>query len=172
MVDEKSTFRRIGLLIRKRRNAYSAFMDAVERCEKARKKGKNIASAKKELLMAYEALKRKHYDRAMEYVNKAMTLLTLPTIERVEMDIEDVFLIYYDGRLIHHMAKHLRPDMDDAIFGSMFTAVQEFIKDSLGRGGKGSLNVLGFGEKNVIIEQGRYVNLAVVFSGEVPESIC
>jgi len=44
--------------------------------------------------------------------------------------IEDVFLMYRDGRLIAHNTRRLRPDVDGDILSGMLTAVTAFVKDS------------------------------------------
>ncbi|MEW5761302.1 MAG: hypothetical protein AB1779_11120, partial [Candidatus Thermoplasmatota archaeon] len=53
-------------------------------------------------------------------------------LEKEEFAVEDVFLIYKDGRLIQHTTRRIKADMDEEILTSMLTAVQTFIKDSLG----------------------------------------
>ncbi len=85
--------------------------------------------------------------------------------------IEDVFLIYEDGRLIAHNTRRLKPNMDDEILTGMLTAVQDFVKDSLKSEEKGMLDELKFGKTRIFIESGVHVKLAVVMAGAPPDSL-
>jgi hypothetical protein len=78
--------------------------------------------------------------------------------------IEDVFLIYRDGRLIHHDTRRLRPEVDDQMLGGMFTAIQEFIGQSFPSedGSKGIIKEIMYEDSKIILEHGQYVYLAVV----------
>jgi hypothetical protein len=60
----------------------------------------------------------------------------------------------------------MRPDVDDDILSAMLTAVQEFVKDSFRDEEEFGLNKLEFGEKKILIEHGKDVYIAVVYSGE------
>jgi len=85
--------------------------------------------------------------------------------------IEDVFLIYEDGRLIAHNTRRLKPNMDDEILTGMLTAVQDFVKDSLKSEEKGMLDEMKFGNMRIFIESGIHVKLAVVTSGTPSENL-
>jgi hypothetical protein len=86
----------------------------------------------------------------------------------VEKDfiIEDVFLVYKDGRLIHHDTRRLRPEVDDQTLGGMFTAIQEFIGQSFPSedGTKGQIKEIMYEDNRIILEHGKHVYLAVVVS--------
>ncbi|MCK5561127.1 MAG: hypothetical protein KAJ51_11055, partial [Thermoplasmata archaeon] len=43
---------------------------------------------------------------------------------------EELFLIHHGGTLITHLSRHQQANVDDIIFSGMFTAVQDFIKDT------------------------------------------
>ena len=58
--------------------------------------------------------------------------------------IDEVFLMYRDGRLIKHFTRRLKPDVDQDILSGMLTAVQEFVKDTF-RGEEGELDQMKFG---------------------------
>jgi len=83
--------------------------------------------------------------------------------------VEDVFLIYNDGILIaHETSKEGKDDMDTDIFGSMFTAIQDFVKDSFGK--DDALGGLNFGENMIAIRRGHYSFLAAsIFGSECEE---
>lgn len=82
------------------------------------------------------------------------------------MIIEDVFLIYKDGRLLNHDGRRLRPEMDDDMLVGMFTAIQEFIKGAFPSDSddptKNIVNEITRGDEKVLIEHGKFVYLAVV----------
>jgi hypothetical protein len=80
--------------------------------------------------------------------------------------IDDIFLIYRDGRLISHHTRKLRPDVDDEILSGMFSAVSEFIKRSFGEEGvEEQIDEISYGGRKILIEHGRYVFIAMVVSG-------
>jgi hypothetical protein len=79
--------------------------------------------------------------------------------------IDDVFLIYKDGRLISHHTRKLRPDVDDQVLGGMLTAVQSFMKDSFTDGEVRQVNEISYGEKKILLEHGSYLFLATVIKG-------
>ena len=86
---------------------------------------------------------------------------------------EEVFLIHEGGTLITHLTRHQQANVDDIIFSGMFTAVQEFIKDTFasdqGQTGevknKWLLDELKLGDSNIMIERTENTYLAVIFSG-------
>jgi hypothetical protein len=85
-------------------------------------------------------------------------------IDRQPMAIDEVFLMYNDGRLIRHETRRLKPDMDNDILASMLVAVQNFIKDAF-RGEPGGLDELKFGELTLQIGRGKHIIIAVLLSG-------
>jgi hypothetical protein len=78
--------------------------------------------------------------------------------------LEDVFLIYKDGRLIHHDTRRLKPEIDDEMLGGMFTAIQEFIAQSFPTedGSRGVINEIKYGDAKILLEHGDFVYLATV----------
>jgi len=82
--------------------------------------------------------------------------------------IDDIFLMYNDGRLIQHTTRRLRADMDVDIFTSMLTALQGFVKESVGRDSGGELGSMEYGGNKVLLEKGKYVVVAVVITGGEP----
>jgi hypothetical protein len=79
--------------------------------------------------------------------------------------VEDIFLMYRDGRLIHHSTRRLKADMDVDVVTSMLTAVQEFIKESFGKAAGEELGSMEFGESKIMLQKGKYIILAAVISG-------
>lgn len=82
--------------------------------------------------------------------------------------IDEVFLMYRDGRLIKHFTRRLKPDVDQDILSGMLTAVQEFVKDTF-RGEEGELDQMKFGRFQVLIGRGRFITIATVVIGEEVE---
>jgi hypothetical protein len=88
---------------------------------------------------------------------------------RKKFTVEDIFLTHRDGRLIAHYTRELRPDRDEDILAGMLTAVQEFIKDSMGRQEVLKRFEFQMQEKKVLVESGDNVYIAVFTRGEVPQ---
>ncbi len=78
--------------------------------------------------------------------------------------LENVFLIHNDGRLISHVTKEQNTNLDEDVVSSMFTAVQEFVRDSFQKGEVG-LKKLEIGDKNILIEKGEFAYLALIYTG-------
>jgi hypothetical protein len=84
--------------------------------------------------------------------------------------LQDLFLIHNDGRLIAHATRQESTNIDKDVVSAMFTAVQEFVKDSF-QAGEVGLKKLEIGERNVMIEKGNYVYLAMIYSGWPPKDV-
>jgi tetratricopeptide (TPR) repeat protein len=82
--------------------------------------------------------------------------------------VEDIFLIYRDGRLIAHQTRRLRADMDNQLLSGMLTAIQSFIQEAFRESEEGQLNEMAFGRNQILIERGRWISLAVVIRGVPP----
>ncbi|UCG70563.1 MAG: hypothetical protein JSV09_05975, partial [Thermoplasmata archaeon] len=82
--------------------------------------------------------------------------------------IEEVLLIHKSGVLITQASRKLEMDIDRDIFSSMFTAVQEFIKDSFGRQDDAGLKRMDFGSNKILIEHGNHTFLTAILAGGEP----
>jgi hypothetical protein len=87
-----------------------------------------------------------------------------------EFALEDLFLIHNDGRLITHLTNKESTNIDKDVVSAMFTAVQEFVKDSFQAGEMG-LKKLEIGDSNVMIEKGVSVYIALIYSGRPPKEV-
>jgi hypothetical protein len=76
--------------------------------------------------------------------------------------------MYNDGRLIMHQTRRLKADMDVDILTSMLKAVQEFVKESLGKDDNAELGAMEYGGSKIMMQKGKYVILAAVISGGEP----
>jgi tetratricopeptide (TPR) repeat protein len=86
-----------------------------------------------------------------------------------EYTIEEIFLIYRDGRLILHNTRRLRPDVDNDMLGSMLVAIQNFVQEGFRNKEIEILNELRYGKTRILIERTDYLYLALVITGEEPE---
>lgn len=82
--------------------------------------------------------------------------------------VEDIFVIYRDGRLMAHQTRRLRAEMDNQLLSGMLTAIQSFIQEAFREGDDGELNQMSFGRSLILIERGKWVSLAVVIRGVPP----
>jgi PKD repeat protein len=80
--------------------------------------------------------------------------------------VDEIFVIYEDGRLIAHQTRRLKPGMDDEILGSMLVAIQSFVRDSFKDESGTHLQRLDFGEKKILVEKGEGIFIAVVLHGQ------
>jgi hypothetical protein len=87
---------------------------------------------------------------------------------------EEVFLIHQGGTLITHLSNNVQANVDDIIFSGMFTAVQDFIKDTFSSDNvedtgasaeNWALDELKFGGSNILIGRSENTYLAVIFTG-------
>jgi len=85
--------------------------------------------------------------------------------------LEELFLIHNDGRLIYHEGKESDNGMDQDVVSAMFTAVQEFIRDSFKQEPGGGLKMMEFGDRKILIEKGNWVYAALIYSGLPPKSV-
>ena len=89
-------------------------------------------------------------------------------------EIHDIFLIHKSGILLSHISVNKNTDTDEDELSSMFFATQMLIKDSFtgnqtkgtGNGVNDPIKELTIGDgKNILVERGKYVYLALIFSG-------
>jgi nitrous oxidase accessory protein NosD len=86
--------------------------------------------------------------------------------------INDVFLIFNDGRLVTHLTGSGEASkIDKDILASMLTAIQEFVKDSFSGREKSSLQEMKYGDQTIIIERGIFAYLSTVVRGNVTEKL-
>jgi len=86
-----------------------------------------------------------------------------------EYTIEEIFLIFRDGRLIIHNTRRLRPDVDNQLLGGMLVAIQNFVQEGFRNKEDEILNELRYGKTRVLVERGDFLYLALVITGQEPE---
>ncbi|OGS48578.1 MAG: hypothetical protein A3K68_05510 [Euryarchaeota archaeon RBG_16_68_13] len=87
-------------------------------------------------------------------------------LRKTQAAIEEVFLVYRDGVLIYHLSRSLVQEKDEDVLSGMLTAVQEFVRDAFRYGEHRELHQLDFGDYRILIERGKTVYLAIVYSGK------
>lgn len=93
-----------------------------------------------------------------------------PARDRSLCAIEEVYFIHNDGRLVLASSSSAAADRDaQDVFAGMFTAIQDFIKDSMAQ--KGDLGSFDYGDNRIIIERGRYITCAVTIFGNEPGNL-
>jgi len=85
-------------------------------------------------------------------------------------NVNEVFLIYYDGRMITHTTRKDTSTIDDHILSSMLVAIRNFVKDSF-KSMDATLKTFSFSDHTVVIERGNYVFLAVIVEGSPPPQL-
>jgi len=82
--------------------------------------------------------------------------------------IEELYIIYKDGRLINSiLSKDAKVDSD--IMSSMLTAINDFVKDSFET--TKDIGTLKYGENQIIMERGEHCVLAAVIYGETTREL-
>jgi hypothetical protein len=86
--------------------------------------------------------------------------------------VDDLFLMYNDGRLIKHFTRRLKPLVDTDILSGMLMAVQDFEKDAFPSDDKeGNVEEIKLGELRIIVFKGKWTSLAAIISGSDPEGL-
>jgi ribosomal protein L37AE/L43A len=80
--------------------------------------------------------------------------------------IEDIFLLYNDGRLIRHSTRRLKPTVDSDILSSMLVAVQEFVKDALKTEEGEGLDEIKVGGMTIHLIHGKFISIALLVQGD------
>jgi hypothetical protein len=86
-------------------------------------------------------------------------------------EIQQLFLIYNDGRLLAHRQKNDTPQVSNDILTGMLTALKGFIKESLQDQSKGDLDEMKYGDLKIAIEHGKTVYLAAFISGYITDRL-
>ena len=81
--------------------------------------------------------------------------------------VDDIFVIARDGRLIMHNTRRMRADRDEDILAAMLTAISAFARDSE-REENGDLRQFVVGGKTSLVERGRDIFVAAIYTGRVP----
>jgi PKD repeat protein len=112
---------------------------------------------------------------AWPYLLAAAVLASISTagyfMREGRIAVDETFVIYKDGRLISHTTRRLKPGMDDQVLGSMFVAIQDFVKDSFKDLTSFTLRRLDFGEKSIVIEKGDHLYVAAVLHGAASHKV-
>jgi len=83
--------------------------------------------------------------------------------------IEEVFVVYRDGRLIADCAHEAEKTRDADLMSGMLIAIQGIVQDGLERGG--ALESIKYGDNLILLSAGQHVNLAAVVYGQPDEGL-
>ncbi|MFH1578528.1 MAG: DUF1349 domain-containing protein, partial [Thermoplasmatota archaeon] len=92
------------------------------------------------------------------------------TRRRKPFVVQDMMLIHDDGFLIGRHASPHAGEVDEDILSGMLTAVLNFVEDSMSTT-MNELKTFGFKEYQVLVSRGQKTFVAVVYEGDVPDSI-
>jgi len=84
--------------------------------------------------------------------------------------IHDLMLVHNDGFLMGRFASKASGEIDEDVLSGMLSAVLNFVEDSMANSGD-SLKTFGFKEYQALVRRGPKVFVAVVYSGDVPETV-
>jgi hypothetical protein len=101
----------------------------------------------------------------------AAVLLAIYLVREGTIAVDEVFVIYNDGRMLAHSTRRLKPGMDDQVLSGMLVAVQDFVKDSFKDETSFTLRKMDFGERAVLIEKGQHIILAVVLHARASRKV-
>ena len=82
--------------------------------------------------------------------------------------IEELYLIYSDGRLVSHISD-VESKIDTDIMSGMLTAMNDFVKDSFTS--KEDLGSMDYGQNKILLQRGKNYYLAAVVYGQVDRFI-
>jgi hypothetical protein len=116
--------------------------------------------------VGYMSYKRKKDEDARIKAETELEEARAAANEVEDFTIDEVFLIYRDGRLISHVAPK-ESAIDNQLFSGMLIAIQSFVKDSFKA--EEGLTSFEFGSRKMILEKGNYVFLSVALSGTEPK---
>ncbi|MDO9537313.1 MAG: hypothetical protein Q7J68_03235 [Thermoplasmata archaeon] len=85
-------------------------------------------------------------------------------------EIKEAFLVHKSGCLICYANYKGEDNQDFDIVAGMLTAIQSFVKDTFGAG-QWSLKRLEFEDRNLLIELGDHIYLAVIYEGKADVKI-
>jgi hypothetical protein len=82
--------------------------------------------------------------------------------------VEEIYLVYKDGRLIFHKLKPGLKQRDEDIVTSMLTAIQEFVQETFKYESSDesvAIKKMEFGGRKIVIERGETIYIAVLLKG-------
>lgn len=93
--------------------------------------------------------------------------------EIARLTVEQVFLLYRDGRLMLHESREAQAGMDADTVGAMLQAIQDFVKTSFTRdspppgpsSGDDWVKEIRYKDLNILVEYGPHIGLATVVTG-------
>lgn len=128
--------------------------------------------------ISFTAIVRKTFEESIFYPWSLFIVLIIAAllgyliaIRMLPHKLQELFIIHNDGRLICRVgAESIEGGMDEDVVSAMFTAIQEFIKDSFKDEPEGLKN-LEIGDSKIAIEKGKWIYAAMIYKGWPPKSV-
>ncbi len=83
--------------------------------------------------------------------------------------VEEVFVIYKDGRLIAECSRDACKTADADLMSGMLIAVQGIVQEGLQKGGE--LESIKYGDNLIVLKSGAHINVAAIIYGEPDASL-
>ena len=138
---------------------------------------KSIAEAIRSMIQSFNhALEHSFSLRGLKWrllaLRTGKSFAEIVLLHSLEYRVEQVFLIHGDtGLLLQHAVAQDVAYQDADMVSGMFTAIQDFVRDSFDPNAEESLDVLRIGELTIVVERGASAYLAAVVRGEPPEEL-
>jgi len=89
----------------------------------------------------------------------------------MEPTADNAFLVYHDGLMLAHRARAGDRDYDADLLTGMLTVIQDFVTHSMKSLGDMEVKNINFGDKQLSIERGSRVYLAVLYDGDYSKEL-
>ncbi len=100
------------------------------------------------------------------YLLPALGLIPVVVYHRRRLPrVHEVFVVYKDGSLLAHRSRTRTSEKDEDVLMAMFTAIQDFIKESFSYGSTRELKRMDLDEYSVEIARGDRIYVALIFEG-------
>lgn len=88
-------------------------------------------------------------------------------VKKEKFTVNDIFVIYDDGRLLAHQSFKSKSNVDETTMGGMLTAIQNFVTESFMDSGSEILEEIKYGKLKILLVHGKKIYLAVICSGDI-----
>ncbi len=95
-----------------------------------------------------------------------MILVIKRQFKRGKFIINDIFVIYNDGRVLAHQSFESRSNLDESAMGGMLTAIQNFVSESFQDHEDEQLKEIKYGGFRILLVHGKNIYLAIICTGD------
>jgi len=104
-----------------------------------------------------------HYQAMVQECFSSLRSELTRRVDTNDKPVEDIFVVYKDGRLLYHQSMKGDKGLDPDILSGMITAVQDFVKHCL-QYAEGSFKRLEYGKVKMVVERGEHIYVALMHS--------